>query len=242
MIDINYKFSKEIADKHHSLILESKQFCDWLAQQSRNFVIRELYFQQADIIKRSGKDHLLFLKLKADAVDKDGRKAHGITLLRGDAVGILVVLICEGQEYLLLVEQPRFAIGESRFLEIPAGMLDDSNNAFEVAIAELKEEANIYADLNEIIDLNTLFAGKDSRGVVPSGGLMEEFVKLLLYKKEISREELDSYRDKEQSYLVEEENIITRIFLIDDVLPKLTDAKSLIAILMYQDLKRQAKI
>ena len=78
---------------------------------------------------------------------------HGIVLVRGDAVGVLVVLRAEGKPYLLLVRQPRFAISEPESLEMPAGILDWSSDFRKVALSELKEEAMIDAKDEELIDL-----------------------------------------------------------------------------------------
>jgi hypothetical protein len=49
-------------------------------------------------------------------------------LFRGDAVAVLVKIICPDGEFAVLTEQPRIALGHLKALELPAGMMDSSNN------------------------------------------------------------------------------------------------------------------
>ena len=107
---MEYSFASEIAESDYPLILESRIFKDWLAATSAKFNITKIHFTSVDFL-RNGRQPL-FIKLNATATLPDGRPVHGIVLVRGNAVGILVVLRCEGKKYLLLVKQPRFAISE----------------------------------------------------------------------------------------------------------------------------------
>ncbi len=49
------------------------------------------------------------------------------------AVAILVILECEGAKWVVCCRQPRVPVGRSDYLEIPAGMLDDSGHFAGVA-------------------------------------------------------------------------------------------------------------
>ena len=77
-----------------------------------------------------------FIKFKARAlVDIGGSEGDdgvievpGIVFMRGGAVGILVILECEGVEYTIVTYQARVPVGDHNLPEIPAGMLDGSGN------------------------------------------------------------------------------------------------------------------
>lgn len=84
-----------------------------------------------------------FVKFKADAflATKDGlASVPGIVFMRGAAVGVLVVLDCDGKQYTILTYQARVPAGCSNLPEIPAGMMDGRGNFRGVAAEELAEE------------------------------------------------------------------------------------------------------
>ena len=75
-----------------------------------------------------GGGNLGFVKLKADISNDEGEKLPGIVFLRGGSVAMLLILEAKStaEEYALLTVQPRIAVGSLGFVELPAGMLDDS--------------------------------------------------------------------------------------------------------------------
>ena len=87
---MEYSFASEIAESDYPLITESRIFKDWLAATSAKFNITKIHFTSVDFL-RNGRQPL-FIKLNASATLPDGRPVHGIVLVRGNAVGILVVL------------------------------------------------------------------------------------------------------------------------------------------------------
>ena len=159
---IEYSYSPEIAEADRPIILESRIYKDWLEKSQEKFVVTKVHFSSVDFLRKGRQP--LFIKLDATATLPDGRPVHGIVLVRGNAVGVLVVLRCEGKKYLLLVRQPRFAIGEQASLEIPAGILDWTGDYRKVALSELEEEAQIKADDSELIDLILGGEGRVDRG------------------------------------------------------------------------------
>ena len=67
-----------------------------------------------------------FLKFRSTAkVNVGGEKGvitvPGIVFMRGGAVGVLVILECDGKEFALLTNQARVPIGHHALPEIPAG-------------------------------------------------------------------------------------------------------------------------
>ena len=103
-----YSFSVDIAEADRPIVLESRIFREWLEASEKKFNVTKIHFSSVDFLKKERKP--LFIKLEATAFLPDGRPVHGIVLVRGHAVGVLVVLRCEGKPYLLLVRQPRFDI------------------------------------------------------------------------------------------------------------------------------------
>lgn len=87
-----------------------------------------------------------FIKFKARAlVDIGGSggddgviEVPGIVFMRGGAVGVLVILECEGVEYTIMTCQARVPVGDHNLPEIPAGMLDGSGNFKGVAAVGAK--------------------------------------------------------------------------------------------------------
>ena len=86
-------------------------------------------------------------KVEREGEEGKGKRIGGITFLRGGSVCVLVILRCEqeknnqnnnnnnnkeeeegdGEEYTIITVQPRLAVGNMFYHEIPAGMLDDSS-------------------------------------------------------------------------------------------------------------------
>jgi len=154
-------------------------------------------------------------------------------MLRGNAVAILIVLWCEGRPYLLLVDQPRFPLGDRHSLEIVAGMLDWSTDWRKVALAELHEEAGLSVDDSELIDLMAEFGGQNS-GFAVSCGLLDERLFLAAIERQVSREALLAMHDREQEYTAEDEGIRTVVLPYEEAARKFTDAKCLNALFLYE--------
>jgi ADP-ribose pyrophosphatase len=73
---------------------------------------------------------------------EDGETVERQIVLNSAASAVVVY----DSEYVYLVRQPREAIGEAAFLEIPAGKLDHEETPLEAAKRELEEEIGRKAD------------------------------------------------------------------------------------------------
>ena len=229
---MEYSFASEIAESDYPLITESRIFKDWLAATSAKFNITKIHFTSVDFL-RNGRQPL-FIKLNASATLPDGRPVHGIVLVRGNAVGILVVLRCEGKKYLLLVRQPRFAISEQASLEIPAGILDWTGDYRKVALSELEEEAQIKADDSELIDLMDFWYQGKSEGFAASCGLLDERIRLYAIERDVTPEQLAAMDGKDQQYTEEIEWIKTVVLPYEEAARQFIDGKNLIALFLYE--------
>ena len=229
---IEYSFAAEIAEEDYSLIVECKIFKDWLEASREKFIVTKVHFESVNFFD---KKHVpLFIKLKATATLPDGRPVHGIVLVRGNAVGVLVVLRCEGQKYLLLVRQPRLAISEQASLEIPAGILDWSGDYRKVALSELEEEAQIHADDSELIDLTDFWWKGSTPGFAGSCGILDERIRLYAIERDVTREQLEAMDGKNQTYVDENEWIRTQVLPYEEAAHKFIDGKNLIALFLYE--------
>ena len=229
---IEYSFAAEIAEEDYSLIVECKIFKDWLEASREKFIVTKVHFESVNFFD---KKHVpLFIKLKATATLPDGRPVHGIVLVRGNAVGVLVVLRCEGRKYLLLVRQPRLAISEQASLEIPAGILDWSGDYRKVALSELEEEAQIHADDSELIDLTDFWWKGSTPGFAGSCGILDERIRLYAIERDVTREQLEAMDGKNQTYVDENEWIRTQVLPYEEAAHKFIDGKNLIALFLYE--------
>jgi ADP-sugar diphosphatase len=120
----------------------SQVFKDWVEAIDKDEIlfISAVEVQSVDMFgPRVG-----FIKFKSTAViniggDEGTVFVPGIVFMRGGAVGILVILECEGKEYTILTYQARVPVGVHNLPEVPAGMLDGSGNFKGVAADEIAE-------------------------------------------------------------------------------------------------------
>lgn len=232
MQEIEYSFSPEIAEADRPVVLESRIYREWLEASQKKFVVTKVHFSSVDFLRKGRQP--LFIKLTATATLPDGRPVHGIVLVRGNAVGILVVLHCEGKKYLLLVRQPRFAISEQASLEIPAGILDWTGDYRKVALSELKEEAQIDAEESELIDLMDFWYQGKSDGFAASCGLLDERIRLYAIERDVTPEQLRAMDGKDQQYTEEIEWIRTEVLPYEEAARQFVDGKNLIALFLYE--------
>jgi hypothetical protein len=85
----------------------------------------------------------------------------GAIFLRGGSVAILLILEEEegGEEWVVPTVQPRVPASSLEFVELPAGMLDDSSLTG-AAAKEIQEECGIEIPADELLDLTQLALGK----------------------------------------------------------------------------------
>ena len=229
---IKYTYSPEIAEADRPVILESRIYKDWLEASQKKFVVNKVHFASVDFLRKGRQP--LFIKLAATATLPDGRPVHGIVLVRGNAVGVLVVLRCEGKKYLLLVRQPRFAIGEQASLEIPAGILDWTGDYRKAALSEVEEEAQIKAEDSELIDLMDFWYREKSDGFAASCGLLDERIRLYAIERDVTPEQLKAMDGRDQEYTEEIEWIKTVVMPYEEAAHEFVDGKNLIALFLYE--------
>ncbi len=159
--------------------------------------------------------------------------------LWGAAVHALIVLRCEGQEFVIFTEQKRECVGRMNLLELPAGLCDDEENSLDVMVREIEEETGITARPEALINLSRMAYGQTFPGVYLSAGGTDEYTILYLLQTVATREEVNAINGRKTGLAAEGENITLRVIPISEAPFRSPDAGSLSALFFYQIFKDQ---
>mmetsp|Transcript_36024 Transcript_36024/g.41114 ORF Transcript_36024/g.41114 Transcript_36024/m.41114 type:complete len:260 (-) Transcript_36024:33-812(-) len=228
------KVSKKIAEK----AIATPMFKRWLERcekkpNNKKYInIKGVEIQSVDMF---GPKRVGFIKLESEAYlvfngKEIPRPVPGIALLRGDSVGILVVLSCNGKKYTILVEQARIPIGDAACLEMPAGMIDDENVKY-AAVKEMEEECGIKLKKSDLISLTP-------DKMLPSPGGCDEAIDLYYFEKEVTVKELKKIQGRIQGKSDEGEHIRLMVVPFEEAPKKTGDSKLLSALFLYQNKAR----
>lgn len=236
--------------------VKATPFVNWIATLDRGLDVSKIIIHGADYFgSRIG-----FLKL--EAVTKcNGNPVPGIIFMRGGAVSILLILHCRDQGWIVCTRQARVPIGKTNFLELPAGMLDDSGDFVGIAAKELEEETGIRLKATDLIDMTALTyypplphhteeAGakviRDKstplKGMYPSAGGCDEFIRLMLHEKKVTQDELESLQGKLTGCAEEGEKIVLELVPYEMLWRVTSDAKALSSLLLFQNLTQSKQL
>lgn len=213
-------------------------------------------------IFRNGK--IGFVKLKSVVATADGAsELPGIVLLRGPSVAMLVMLIETDEDnndvgrHVVLTVQPRIPVGSLQFVELPAGMVDDKDNFAGQAAKEIKEELGLTIPMEDLICLTDEAAkvkkereriadkGRSKTttetqpfAMYPSGGGCDEYIKIFVYEKHVTKTELNGMQGKATGVLEEGEKITLKVVPMEYLwLEGAMDSKALAALALWEKLK-----
>lgn len=180
--------------------------------------------------------------------------------MRGGSVAILIVISpsdsSSDEEFVLLAVQPRIAAASLSFVELPAGMIDDSGTFTGAAAKEIKEETGLGISEDELVDMTRLAIQDTSTqtqdggveahlkvGVYPSPGACDEFIPIFLARKRMSEKEMAGLKGKLTGLRDRGEKITLKIAKLQDVWKiAARDGKTLAAVALYDGLKREGKL
>lgn len=161
----------------------------------------------------------------------------------------------EGEEtdkQVILTVQPRIPAGSLSFVELPAGMIDDSGTFSGAAAKEITEETGLEIQADQLIDMTRLSLPESSsdsdseelqQGVYPSPGGSDEFVPIFLSQQRVPRDQLLQWQGKLTGLRDEGEKISLKLCPIDQLWKTAgRDAKALAAWSLYQGLKKEDRI
>lgn len=167
--------------------------------------------------------------------------------LRGGSVAMLMILRPSDkrdERWVILTEQARTPACSLRFIEIPAGMMDSSDNFAGVAAREIEEETGLKIPMSELINMTEL-ALQDSDGdtemlikaMYPSPGGCDEHISLFLWEKEMDRVHIEALKGKITGLRPAGEAITLRLVKYTDLWKVgARDAKTLGAWALYEGL------
>lgn len=246
-------FKKWITRLQSNLALQANKDHEFHASP---YALRSITIQAVD---RFG-SRIGFLKLSAEIKNSSNESLPGAIFLRGASVAMLVILRpddlpkgSEDEKHVLLTVQPRVAAGSLRFVELPAGMVDDGS--FKGAAAkEIEEELGLRIPEDELINLSELAMqdvgegkgeGKEDvpKAMFPSAGGCDEYIPIFLHEKRVPREQLKEWTGKLTGLRDEGEKITLKLVKLEDLWREgARDAKALGAWALWEGLKRSNKL
>lgn len=199
-------------------------------------------------VDKFGPVRIGFLKLKAEITNENKEALDGIAFLRGGSVAMLMILRPsdkKDERWVVMTEQPRIPAGSLSFWEIPAGMIDDSNNFAGAAAKEIREEIGLEVPESELVNLTKLaLEGEEveeglESAMYPSPGGSDEFIAIFLWEKTLDRQEIEDLRGKLGGVRTRGEKITVRILNYEKLWKVgARDSKTLAAWSLYEALKR----
>ncbi|OMP85495.1 Nudix hydrolase 14, chloroplastic [Diplodia seriata] len=194
----------------------------------------------------------MLIEAKLRRANEEPRELDRVVFLRGGSVAMLMILRprdSRNERYVIMTEQPRIGAGSMAFLEIPAGMLDDSEEVRGKVLEEIKEETGFTIQKDELIDLTelalreTVTPDEVRAGMYPSPANLDEFIPLFVWEKELDRQEIEELKGKLTGLRKHQEMITLVICNYEEIWRKgARDAKTLAAWALYEGLSREGKI
>lgn len=209
----------------------SLKFQQWEGQLKVNGVNLMALEELKTIRKRNGE--VLFALVKLDAAAPNGEPLLPIALLRGHFVGVLVCLVDResGQEFFLMVRQRRVATG-GLMLEHPAGMVDNTKDPFEVAMAEVREETGLEIRREQLALLNESV-------LYSSPGLIDEGGYFFGTEIQMSADEIDALRNNSTGHGTEGEFIETAVLTREEAMAESNVANALLHFYLWDEWKKK---
>ncbi|OAA42822.1 NUDIX family hydrolase [Beauveria brongniartii RCEF 3172] len=250
-----------------------KPFTRWMSTLSRSlalqssadhpfradpYALRSVTVQAFDLF---GSSRVGFVKLAAVVSNRAGETLPAAALLRGPSVAMLVMLIPDDvpadsdERYVVFTVQPRVPAGSLGFVELPAGMVDDSGHFKGVAAQEIQEELGITIAEDALQCLSDLAAAEEQEektagegeglaaAMFPSAGGCDEYVTIYSHERRIPRSELQSWSGRLTGLRDHGEKITLRIVPMREAWKAgARDAKALGALALWEGLRREGKV
>lgn len=160
------------------------------------------------------------------------------------------------ERFAVLTVQPRVPAGSLGFVELPAGMVDDSGTFVGAAAKEIEEELGLKVALEDLKDMTELAmsapegsargAGEPGdlpQGVYPSAGGCDEFVRFFVHERRIPRDQLKEWTGRLTGLRDEGEKITLKLVRLRHLWREgARDAKVLSALALWEGLRREGKV
>src|SRR5579871_4032345 len=255
-------------DLDEEALISFKAFADWLNALTENLALQHhsshtfhsdpwiLHEVKIHHVAKFGPSRIGFMTIEAimrkSSDPEKPTSLDRVVFLRGGSVAVLMILRpkeAKHERYVIMTEQPRIGSCGMSFLEIPAGMMDESNNVTGKAIQEIQEETGFTILPEELIDMTKLALGQTENresvqpAMYPSPANLDEFISLLLWEKELDRKEIETLRGKLTGLRAHDELITLRVCDYEVLWKEgARDAKTLGAWALYEGLNRSGQI
>lgn len=227
--NVPINWSCQVSNNVKNAVYKSKKFKDFIQSIDYQIVVSEIDIQSVDMFG----PNVGFIKLKAEAT-RQGKKIPSIAFIRGDSVGVYFKIYNKdnrNESWILMTQQARFPIGRGGYLEICAGMMDESGNFRGKCAEEIEEELDIKINISDLIPLYPISVGdkQNNRALVLSGGGCDEKMQLFMINTEMTKEEINKLDGKLAGLSESSEHIIMRLIPTKEFTNIIDDAKSVLA-------------
>ena len=224
------------AEEFLQLAIDSAKFKDWVARLDPRFTVDSIEVQSVDVFGSRG---VGFLKINPVVRNEAGNVVPAIAFIRGGCVAILVILECDGRDYVLLTTQARPPICAYDYHEIPAGMLDGDGKFSGVAAKELQQETGIELSEGMLYDLTDMIPGE--LGIYPSAGGSDEFIRYYVYRESVTRQRLGELQGRLTGVPGENEYIALEVMPLSTACGVVSDGKFWTALGLYYVARGQGR-
>jgi ADP-sugar diphosphatase len=204
-------FEDGLGQDQREVVLRSPKVVDWLRNIYKSANVESISFDKVYMFGKPPNERVGYIVANVLATTLDGRPLPSITLIRGDSVAVLLVLRNEdtGEDFTVVVCQPRLSIGDAAFCEIPAGMVDGDDNFVSTAIRELQEEVGeLSVSRHDLTPLQRIY---------PSPGGCDESIQIFSALKPLPAKVIEALQGKQTGAADENEAIKIRVVPLHDL-------------------------
>lgn len=221
-------------------VMSSSKFTAWLARVDPRLGLTRVHLNNVVMF---GKKHVGFVDLDMHMV-RDGKStAYPKSLyLAGGVVVVLLIITCEGKDYVIFTRQERPAVGLFSMLGLPAGRLDESEDPLAAAVREIAEETGIAVLPERFHNMTALMHGSSCPGSFSSCGLTDEYTVFFAARHTMSHEELLACIQMRHGVAAEGEHIAIELFSFEEAATQQVGTEVLAAFFLYNLLLQRGQI
>lgn len=185
--------------------------------------IKEIY------TKHRGNGEALFALVEVDASTPEGDKIPPVCFIKGQIVSVLVCLIDQDtrEKYLLMVRQRRICHGGYVYEQV-AGMVDTTDDPWDVALREVEEETGLTITKAQLHLLN-------EKPYYTTTGTSDEALFFYSCELEMSKEKMMSFHRQDRGMEHEHERIITEVIPLKEARRYLDNTSGLLNLFLYEE-------
>ncbi len=208
-------------------LTDSHKFQLWRSHLKENGL--QVHAMHEIYTKYRANGEALFALVELDATTPEGDKIPPICFIKGQIVSVQVCLIDkESQDkYLLLVRQRRICNGDYMYEQV-AGMVDTTDDPWDVAMKEVEEETGLHISKDQLHLLN-------EEPYYTTTGTSDEALFFFCVDIEMTIEEIQARHNQEQGVEHEHERIITEVIPLNEARRYLKNTSGLLNLFLYEE-------